>query len=175
MLIVPRQEIACDGVFSVTQRHHEIDVRIAMGAWAIEVLDLVVKEGLPNGAAGGSAAACRTGIDIVLCVGTQVAAPGVGIMSQRPVSIILRLYRTVANAFPYEFKNSYQDELMLVTEDAIEPIWRLWWLWRRHGVLGLARLVLNIAFSIPAEHLAGRGNNCNSRAKMLHTRFMAER
>ena len=39
-------------------------------------------------------------------------------------------------------------ELMQVTEDAIGPIWR------RHGVLGLARLLLDIAIRVPAEHLA---------------------
>ena len=37
---------------------------------------------------------------------------------------------------------------MHITEDAIEPIWR------RHGVFGLARLLLDIAIRVPAEHVA---------------------
>jgi len=60
---------------------------------------------------------------------------GVGVMKHvlnRRVAISLRLYRVLAAAFPYEFKNVYGDELVQLTEDAIEPIWR------RHGVLGLA-------------------------------------
>ena len=60
--------------------------------------------------------------------------------SNRTISISLRLYRTLANAFPYEFKNIYADELVQVTEDAIELIWR------RHGAAGLARLLADIAF-----------------------------
>ena len=68
--------------------------------------------------------------------------------ANRPVEIGLRLYRALAAAFPYEFKNAYCDELLQVTEDAIDEIWR------RHGVLGLARLLLDIALRVPAEHLA---------------------
>ncbi|MGC9945882.1 MAG: ABC transporter permease [Bryobacteraceae bacterium] len=68
--------------------------------------------------------------------------------SARPIEISLRLYRALANAFPYEFKNAYGDELVQVTEDAVDEIWR------RHGVLGLARLLLDIALRVPAEHLA---------------------
>ena len=49
--------------------------------------------------------------------------------SNRPVAISLRLYRALARAFPYEFKNACGDQLVQVTEDAIGPIWR------RHGVL----------------------------------------
>jgi len=41
-----------------------------------------------------------------------------------PVAMILRLYRALARAFPYEFKNAYGDELVQLTEDAIEPVRR---------------------------------------------------
>jgi macrolide transport system ATP-binding/permease protein len=68
--------------------------------------------------------------------------------SNRPVEIGLRLYRALAGAFPHEFKSAYEDELVQVTEEAIDEIWR------RHGVLGLARLLLDIALRVPAEHLA---------------------
>ncbi len=66
----------------------------------------------------------------------------------RPVAISLRLYHALARAFPDEFKNAYGDELALVTEEAIEPIWQ------RHGVLGLVRLLADIAVRVPVEHLA---------------------
>src|SRR5574341_1505152 len=66
----------------------------------------------------------------------------------RPVAISLRLYRALANAFPYEFKNAYGEELVQVTEDAIDTIWR------RHGVLGLLRLLADLAIRVPVEHLA---------------------
>ena len=68
--------------------------------------------------------------------------------SNRSVALSLRLYRALARAFPDEFRNAYGDELVRVTEDAIEPIWQ------HHGVLGLARLLLDIAIRVPAEHLA---------------------
>jgi predicted permease len=66
----------------------------------------------------------------------------------RPVAIGLRLYRALARTFPYEFKNAYGDDLAQMTEDAIEPIWQ------RYGVLGLARLLADIAIRVPIEHLA---------------------
>src|ERR1700733_12790640 len=58
------------------------------------------------------------------------------------------LYRTAARAFPDEFQNQYGEELEQVTDTAIEPIWR------RQGALGLARLLLDIAIRVPAEHFA---------------------
>jgi ABC-2 type transport system ATP-binding protein len=58
------------------------------------------------------------------------------------------LYRTAARAFPDEFQNEYGEELQQVTDTAIEPIWR------RHGVFGLARLLLDVAIRVPAEHFA---------------------
>ncbi len=66
----------------------------------------------------------------------------------KPVAISLRLYRALARAFPWEFQNAYGEELVQVTEDAIESIWR------RHGVPGLVRLLADIAVRVPAEHLA---------------------
>ncbi len=60
----------------------------------------------------------------------------------------MRLYHAMAGALPQEFQNAYGEELLQVTEDAIEPIRR------RHGALGLARLFLDLAVRIPAEHLA---------------------
>ena len=66
----------------------------------------------------------------------------------RPVAVSLRLYRALARAFPYEFKNAFGDELVQLTEDAIEPIWR------RQGVPGLVWLLADIALRVPTEHLA---------------------
>ena len=60
----------------------------------------------------------------------------------------LRLYRALANAFPYEFKNAYGDELLQAAEDAIGEIRQ------RHGGLGLVRLLLDIAWRVPAEYWA---------------------
>jgi macrolide transport system ATP-binding/permease protein len=58
------------------------------------------------------------------------------------------LYRNLTRAFPHEFQNVYGEELQQVTDTAIEPIWR------RDGLLGLARLLLDVAIRVPAEHLA---------------------
>jgi predicted permease len=50
----------------------------------------------------------------------------------------LRLYRGLTRAFPHEFKNVYGEELLQVTETAIDPV----------------RLLLDIAIRIPIEYLA---------------------
>ncbi len=81
--------------------------------------------------------------------------------SGRPVTVSLRLYRALANAFPHEFKNVYGEELSSVTEDAIEPVWR------RHGIPGLARLLLDIAIRVPAEHAAELGQDVRYGLRML--------
>jgi predicted permease len=60
----------------------------------------------------------------------------------------LRLYRGMASAFPEEFQNVYGEEMLQAGEDAIEPVWR------RHGALGLARLLLDIAIRLPIEYFA---------------------
>jgi len=59
----------------------------------------------------------------------------------------LRLYRALAAAFPYDFQNAYGQDLEHTTEDAIEEIWK------QHGIVGLVRLLLDVAIRVPAEHL----------------------
>ncbi len=65
-----------------------------------------------------------------------------------PVALSLRLIRTLAGAFPHEFRNVYGDELLQATEESLDGIWR------RGGWGGLARLFLDFAIRVPAEHLA---------------------
>ena len=60
----------------------------------------------------------------------------------------LRLYRRLAAAFPFEFKNVYGDEMVQAAEDAAEAVWR------RHGATGLVRLLADIAVRLPVEYLA---------------------
>ncbi|HKW99075.1 MAG TPA: ABC transporter permease [Bryobacteraceae bacterium] len=79
----------------------------------------------------------------------------------RPVALTLRLYRSLARAFPYEFKNAYGDELLQVTEEAIEYIWR------RHGFAGLLRLLADIALRVPIEHLAEMRQDVRYGLRML--------
>src|ERR1035438_7644875 len=69
--------------------------------------------------------------------GSRQAGPPLGPPAP-PVAAGLRLYRGLANAFPDEFNNDYGEELLRAGEDSIEPVWR------RHGVLGLGRLLLGM-------------------------------
>src|SRR5579863_14230 len=82
-------------------------------------------------------------------------------MSHPKVALSLRLYRALARAFPFEFKNVYEDELLQVTEDAIESIWR------RHGTLGLVRLLADVAIRVPAEHCAELSQDVRYGLRML--------
>jgi putative ABC transport system permease protein len=68
--------------------------------------------------------------------------------SDRSVALSLKLYRALANAFPHEFKNAYGHDLLHVTEDAVDSIWR------RHGLWGLVRLLADIAVRVPAEYVS---------------------
>src|SRR5207244_3925262 len=63
-------------------------------------------------------------------------------------AITLRLYHALARAFPEPFRERYAADLVQLTEDAIEPIWR------RHGLRGLARLLFDLAIRLPIEHAA---------------------
>lgn len=69
-------------------------------------------------------------------------------LQPRAVALGLRVYRRLAQAFPQEFNNVYGDELLDVTEEAVEPVWK------RHGYRGLGRLLLDLAIRVPLEHWA---------------------
>src|SRR5215831_17858770 len=79
----------------------------------------------------------------------------------RPVAATLRLYRALANAFPYEFKNAYGHEMLRVAEDSLEPIWE------HHGVLGLFRLLADVAMRVIIEHLASLWQDVRYGARLL--------
>src|SRR5581483_1881647 len=64
----------------------------------------------------------------------------------RPVAIGLRLYRALAGASPQEFQNVYGDDMLVAAGEAIEPIWR------RHGIMGLIRLLADIIVRLPIEY-----------------------
>src|SRR6185312_4581348 len=58
------------------------------------------------------------------------------------------VYRSLANAFPREFKNLYGEELLQAGDDAIQ------FAAAEYGVVGLIRLLWDIARRIPAEYAA---------------------
>jgi macrolide transport system ATP-binding/permease protein len=59
-----------------------------------------------------------------------------------------RIYRRLAQAFPHEFKLAYGDEVMQLGEDVVKDIAK------RHGTLGLIRLIADIAVRVPLEYLS---------------------
>jgi len=61
--------------------------------------------------------------------------------------LALRIYHRLAHAFPHEFKLVYGIEVMQLGEDAMEEISK------RHGVMGLIRLIADIAVRVPIEYL----------------------
>ena len=63
-------------------------------------------------------------------------------------SIVLRIYRRLALAFPHEFQMVYGADVIQLGEDAIDDIWA------RRGVFGLLRLLADIALRLPIEYLS---------------------
>lgn len=61
--------------------------------------------------------------------------------------LALRWYIRLAHAFPHEFKLIYGTEVIQLGEDAVEEIAK------RHGVMGLIRLLFDIAVRVPLEYL----------------------
>jgi predicted permease len=82
-------------------------------------------------------------------------------MSPHPTTLTLRLYRALARAFPHEFKNVYGEEMLQVAEEAVEPVWK------RFGVIGLLRLLLDIALRVPVEYAAELRADVRYGARML--------
>jgi len=64
------------------------------------------------------------------------------------MNFALRIYRRLAQAFPYEFKLAYGDEVMQLGEDVVREIAK------RHGAAGLIRLIVDIAIRLPIEYLS---------------------
>lgn len=62
------------------------------------------------------------------------------------MNLALRVYLRLAQAFPHEFKMSYGTELTQMGEDVVEGIAR------RHGLVGLVRLIGDIAIRVPVEY-----------------------
>lgn len=58
------------------------------------------------------------------------------------------IYSGLAQAYPHEFKLAYGDEMLQAGEDSIDEVAR------RHGVLGLLRLLLDLLFRLPVEYLS---------------------
>jgi predicted permease len=59
-----------------------------------------------------------------------------------------RIYRLLSQAFPHEFKLAYGTEVVQVGEDVIKDIAK------RHGTVGLIRLIADIAVRVPLEYLS---------------------
>ena len=57
-----------------------------------------------------------------------------------------RIYRGLAEAFPHEFKMAYGDEMVQAGEETMQQIAR------RHGVIGMARLIGDAALRLPLEY-----------------------
>src|SRR5271165_3984162 len=64
------------------------------------------------------------------------------------VNFAWRIYRLLAQAFPHEFKLAYGTEVMQVGEDVVKDIAK------RHGAIGLIRLIADIAIRVPLEYLS---------------------
>ena len=63
------------------------------------------------------------------------------------MSIAWPIYRRLAAAFPHEFKLAFGDEMLHAGEDAIAHIAK------RHGALGLVRLIADLLLRLPIEYL----------------------
>lgn len=64
------------------------------------------------------------------------------------MNFALRIYRRLAEAFPLEFKLAYGAEITQLGGDVVEEIAK------QHGVVGLIRLILDIAIRVPIEYLS---------------------
>jgi predicted permease len=63
------------------------------------------------------------------------------------MNIVWPIYRRLAAAFPHEFKLAFGDEMIQAGEDAIAHIAK------RHGALGLVRLIADLLLRLPIEYL----------------------
>ena len=73
------------------------------------------------------------------------------------MNIAWRIYRLLARAFPQEFKMAYGAEVMQLGEDVVDDIAK------RHGAIGLIRLVADIAVRVPLGYLSESAAICGMR------------
>ena len=64
------------------------------------------------------------------------------------MSFAWRIYRRLARAFPHEFKLAYGAEVTQLGQDVVEEIAK------REGMVGLIRLIADIAIRVPLEYLS---------------------
>lgn len=77
------------------------------------------------------------------------------------MSYALRIYRRLALAFPHEFKLAYGADVMQLGEDTIDEVAK------RQGVLGLVRLIADIAMQVAAEYVTEIRADWRYAARML--------
>jgi macrolide transport system ATP-binding/permease protein len=58
-----------------------------------------------------------------------------------------RIYQRLAQAFPHEFKMAFGDDMLQAGEEAMRQFAK------RHGVMGLVRLLLDMAMRLPIEYM----------------------
>jgi predicted permease len=64
------------------------------------------------------------------------------------IRLCLWIYRRLARAFPHEFQMVYGADVVQLGEDVVQEIAR------EHGVFGLVRLVVDLAWRVPVEYLS---------------------
>ncbi len=77
------------------------------------------------------------------------------------MNFALRIYRRLAQAFPHEFKLAYGADVTQLGNDVVEEIAR------RHGTLGLIRLIADIAIRVPLEYLSEMRRDTRFAARAL--------
>ena len=64
------------------------------------------------------------------------------------MSLVRRIYRWLAQAFPHEFKLAYGTEVMQLGEDVLDEVAK------RQGAAGLIGLIVDIAIRVPVEYVS---------------------
>jgi predicted permease len=71
------------------------------------------------------------------------------------------IYKRLAEAFPHEFKLAFGDEMMQAGEDSIGEVAK------RHGLLGVIRLIADLVIHLPLEYLSEMRRDMKYAARAL--------
>jgi predicted permease len=77
------------------------------------------------------------------------------------MNIAWPIYRRLAEAFPHEFKLAFGDEMMQAGEDSIGEVAK------RHGAMGVIRLIADLALRLPLEYLSEMRRDMQYAARAL--------